>query len=195
VIRRFDLSARAATPWKNGAGATRELAVWPETASLSDFDWRISIAEIAQDGPFSTFPGIDRVIMLLDGDGVELTGPTFSHCLTTPHRPFAFAGESAVSARLLGGPSRDFNVMARRGRFDVEVDVLATAAQLKPSNGGLLFSVDGSWRANDTALEQGQILWWADGPLQWLLQPNDPTAKLIAVRLFEGHQPTITHAR
>ena len=49
-------------PWKNGGGTTTEVAVSPEGAGLDHFDWRISMARVEQDGPFSTFPGIDRTL-------------------------------------------------------------------------------------------------------------------------------------
>ena len=49
-------------PWKNGGGETVEVIVHPEGASLSDFGWRVSMATVASDGPFSVFPGIDRTL-------------------------------------------------------------------------------------------------------------------------------------
>src|SRR4029453_7140835 len=54
-------------PWKNGAGRTTEIAVHPAGAGLDAFAWRVSIASVERNGPFSAFPGIDRTIVLLDG--------------------------------------------------------------------------------------------------------------------------------
>ncbi len=62
---RFDRATLPATPWKNGGGVTREIVCQPPGAGLAAFDWRVSIATIASDGPFSLFAGIDRVITLL----------------------------------------------------------------------------------------------------------------------------------
>ncbi len=108
-------------PWKNGGGVTSEVARAPEGGG-GDFDWRISIAEVAEGGPFSSFPGIDRVIirlgeapLVLDVDGVEHDLARFV--------PFAFTGEAATSAALPGGPTRDLNVMTRRGHATAEVSV------------------------------------------------------------------------
>jgi uncharacterized protein len=56
-------------PWKNGGGETAEIAVFPEGATLDDFDWRISMATVSADGPFSLFPGVDRTLSVLEGDG------------------------------------------------------------------------------------------------------------------------------
>jgi environmental stress-induced protein Ves len=74
---------RPAVPWKNGQGRTWQVAAHPEGADVSHFDWRISIAEISQDGAFSAFPGVDRTIAVIDGAGVELHSSTSSgstHC-------------------------------------------------------------------------------------------------------------------
>jgi len=105
-------------PWKNGGGETTEIAVFPPDASVDSFEWRISMATVSSDGPFSLFEGIDRTLSILEGDGitlavdgampVELTGKT---------PPFAFAADVPAASRLLGGKVLDLNVMTRRGRF------------------------------------------------------------------------------
>ena len=59
-MHRFDLAAIAPTPWKNGGGATRELACWPPGAGIDAFDWRVSVASVAASGPFLAYPGVDR---------------------------------------------------------------------------------------------------------------------------------------
>lgn len=117
VLRAAD---RAATPWKNGGGVTREVAAWPPGADLDAFDWRVSLADVAADGPFSAFPGVDRVLTLIAGDGLalEIEGRTVR---LEPGAPFAFPGEAAVAARLAAGPIRDLNVMVRRGAWTARV--------------------------------------------------------------------------
>ncbi|HEU4539125.1 MAG TPA: HutD family protein, partial [Polyangiaceae bacterium] len=74
-MERFSLDALPAQPWKNGGGTTREIAAMPPDAGTSGFAWRVSVAEIARPGPFSAFPGVDRQIVLLAGEGVRLRGP------------------------------------------------------------------------------------------------------------------------
>ena len=120
-------------PWKNGGGWTTELATSPESIGLSAFEWRISIAEIGSDGPFSTFPECDRQIALLDGIGMELQieGEEAVR-LEQRLRFFRFAGESNVFGRLVSGPVRDFNVIARR-------DVIAAEALHRPLVGPMVF--------------------------------------------------------
>ena len=102
--------------WKNGGGTTHEIAIRPEGAALDAFDWRVSIAEVARDGPFSRFPGIDRTITLIEGAGMRLSGNGRNVLMRTPFEPYAFPGEDPVDCALLSGPIRDFNAMVRRDR-------------------------------------------------------------------------------
>lgn len=102
-------------PWQNGLGRTREIAVQPSAAGIEDFLWRVSLAEVDSAAPFSSFPGIDRQIVLLGGDGFTMTlDDGRVHALTTPFEPYAFAGEAQVAVMLADGPTRDFNLMLRR---------------------------------------------------------------------------------
>ena len=99
-------------PWRNGGGTTRELLAWP---AAEDWQVRVSVAEIAADGPFSPYPGIDRWFAVLDGHGVVLTLPQGERVLRPGDAPLAFAGEAAPACRLIDGPTRDLNLMLRRG--------------------------------------------------------------------------------
>jgi len=110
-------------PWKNGGGTTFEVAVHPQSADWGSFAWRVSIAEIASSGPFSSFMGIDRMLVVLAGGGMVLTGIREDAVEIRPYDCVTFAGEAQVASRLLDGPTRDFNVMTRRGaaRADVRV--------------------------------------------------------------------------
>lgn len=109
-------------PWKNGGGETIEIAVFPAGASVHYFDWRLSTATVATDGPFSSFPGVDRTLAVLEGEGIDLDiagrDPTR---LTPAAPPHAFPADVPVAARLIDGPIRDLNLMTRRGRFAHEM--------------------------------------------------------------------------
>lgn len=105
-------------PWKNGGGETVEVIVHPEGAGLSDFGWRVSMATVTNDGPFSVFPGVDRTLAVLSGDGMELSIEGLGDRLLTPAcPPLAFPADAPTTARLAGGPITDLNVMTRRGAF------------------------------------------------------------------------------
>ena len=113
VIRHAELRA---SPWKNGGGSSTELAVSPAGAGFADFDWRLSLATISKNGPFSLFPGVDRSLALVDGPSavLDLDG---THIELGPDQPLiTFRGEAAVTATVQGGASTDFNVMTRRAR-------------------------------------------------------------------------------
>ncbi|KRB59399.1 HutD-family protein [Rhizobium sp. Root708] len=110
-------------PWKNGGGETVEIAVSPPDAALSDFDWRVSMATVATDGPFSIFVGIDRTLSILEGAGMALAiDGAEPRVLTTTSEPLSFPADVAVSATLPGGPITDLNVMTRRARLRHRVE-------------------------------------------------------------------------
>lgn len=159
-------------PWKNGLGTTTELAIEPEGAALDDFTWRVSIAELRASGPFSPFPGYDRIIVQLEGAPM-----TLSHAGGGEHRlallePHAFAGEIATSSTL-DGPARDFNVMARRERASASVRTarLGPGASLALSGAPathLVYVVRGAVTASADGTpadaQAGEALLWRDSP-------------------------------
>ena len=109
----------AATPWRNGGGVTRELAVSPAQA---EWQWRMSVAEVASSGPFSRFDGITRWFAVLAGAGVVLNVRTpcdsgepgsSEHRLTVNEPPLCFDGGASTDCQLIHGPTQDFNLMVR----------------------------------------------------------------------------------
>ena len=102
-------------PWKNGVGTTTELMVEPEGA-VTDYRWRLSIAEVAQSGPFSDFAGYQRNIMLVEGAGftLEFEGQTAQR-LSRSFQPYCFDGGWRTHCTLIDGPVKDFNLIARHG--------------------------------------------------------------------------------
>ncbi|MET4622233.1 environmental stress-induced protein Ves [Arthrobacter sp. 2762] len=115
IIRFADIHPE---PWRNGGGVTRELASHPKVASAQDgaWDWRVSIADVSKAGDFSNFPGMERVITIIDGELLLLTVDGEEHPLEK-YRPFRFSGEAASSATLPTGDIRDLNVIARASAF------------------------------------------------------------------------------
>jgi hypothetical protein len=123
--------------WRNGAGWTREIhAASPANGSSAAWDWRLSIAEIERDAPFSTFPGVDRELVLLSGEGLRLRfddGETRQ--IDPPYGRLRFAGERAVTGGPVDGRSEDFNLMWRR-------DAVATHLWHRPLVGPMMVFVD-----------------------------------------------------
>jgi len=100
-------------PWKNGQGSTTQLI----SAANADgsFDWRLSIAEVGQSGPFSDLSGYDRIITLIDGRGMVLTfNGTMQRRIDKPFTPLPFDGGWQTECALIDGPLRDFNLMVAR---------------------------------------------------------------------------------
>ena len=132
MIRVLRAADRAAVPWKNGGGITREVAVWPRGAGFDDFDWRVSIAEVSGTGPFSTFHGIDRTMTILRGRlALRFAGRTVE--LDTNSEPFSFPGDATCEGMPVGGPVTDLNVMTRRGRAVARVERLGATGSIAAS--------------------------------------------------------------
>lgn len=121
TIELLPAASRKTMPWRNGGGVTTEIAIEPAEAALDDFTWRISMAEVAQAGPFSSFAGIDRVLTVLEGSLLLRFAGGDSVLRAAGGAPFAFAGDAACTGVPIAGVVRDLNVMTRRGRARAEV--------------------------------------------------------------------------
>ena len=141
------LAGIAAVPWKNGGGVTRELLAWP---GAQDWRVRISVADVTQDGPFSRFEGTQRWFAVLEGEGVRLDVDGRHHELTPGSEPLEFDGCAQTGCRLIGGATRDFNLMARdaparlrrvKGSIDREPDAMTlVAAYVQAARATAIFS-------------------------------------------------------
>ena len=114
IIRNADL---VRVPWKNGGGTTAEVAAFPEGSRFETFGWRLSMADVESDGPFSPFEGIDRTLIVVEGGGIELDVEGIAYPLDAASPKLSFSGDDITTGRLLSGPIRDLNVMTRRGQF------------------------------------------------------------------------------
>lgn len=110
-LRPVPVASLRTEAWANGAGKTTVIASGPHE---TNWQWRLSIADITQDCAFSAYPGTRRQIVALDaplnlhfGDGrhVELLRLGVTH----------FDGAEAPHASLPQGATRAFNVMLRGG--------------------------------------------------------------------------------
>lgn len=107
----------APAPWKNGGGLTREIALCADDGGMI---WRLSFADVERAGPFSRFPGLTRVLTVIEGAGLDLRheGGVIE---ARPGVPVRFGGEIAIQCDLVRGPVRDFNLIfdPRRAHLDV----------------------------------------------------------------------------
>ncbi|MCY1177229.1 Protein Ves [compost metagenome] len=129
-------------PWKNGGGSTEEITRDTGTG-LDGFGWRLSIADIAESGGFSSFAGYERIITVLQGDGMVLRVDGHGTRKLLPFDAFAFSGQSTVACNLLGGPVRDFNLIYRPDRYRARLqwfDVREPVRLFSSANTVLVFS-------------------------------------------------------
>ena len=97
---------------------------------MADFDWRISVAEVREPGPFSSLPGVDRLLLLVEGGAMGLVVDGVAEPASR-ERALAFRGESeVVCASLPSGTTVDLNVMTRRGRFSASLEVASAEGAL-----------------------------------------------------------------
>lgn len=151
--------------WRNGLGWTREILRLPVAG---DWALRLSIAGIAQDAAFSVFPGVERELVLLQGNGVRLhfdDGRVAD--VSPPHGRARFAGEDQVRGELVDGITEDFNLMWRR-------DLLNAELLHRPLVGAMYFftTPGAAWAvhllAGQAAFEDGSVGPMAAGDTAWL---------------------------
>jgi environmental stress-induced protein Ves len=177
-------------PWKNGGGETVEIAVSPQGAGLDDFDWRVSMARVERDGPFSSFPGVERTIAILDGEGITLyVEGRVPLGLMRRFSPVTFPADVPTSCRLIAGPITDLNVMSRRGRVEHSVEPLFLDSELEldiVEADTLLLCLDGALTAASDGFSERlalhDCLVWGGAPGMLQLSPHD--AATLAVIEF-----------
>ncbi|WP_119392289.1 HutD/Ves family protein [Taklimakanibacter lacteus] len=178
-------------PWKNGGGITTEIAAFPADAGLGGkpFQWRVSIADVASDGPFSTFAGYDRHIMLLEGKGMRLHAEEAGVIdLAVPYRPASFSGDWAVSGALIDGPVKDFNLMVARqsGRGALACQELSAPLPLTGDGSTrLIHSIDGEFSVGGHLLASGETV-ILDGLESAVLAPLASTVLIALCSIYQG---------
>lgn len=149
AIEHLARTTYATLPWKNGRGETDEIYLSPPGGSRENFEVRISSAPILEDGAFSSFPGAERVITLIEGEALELDFGHSSHRLL-PFAPFRFDTGLAPIGRPVTGPVRVFNVMADRRRWRHVAQTLLPGPgdhEIPPGDLVVVFAVKGPWSA------------------------------------------------
>ena len=172
--------------WRNGLGWTREILRLPEQG---DWQLRLSIAEIEQDAAFSAFPGVERELVLLQGEGLRLRfADGRCETLLPPFQRLRFAGEQELIGELVDGVTQDFNLMWRRDALDAEL-------LHRPLVGNMLFFTEpqaawaihllaGQARFDDAALpplQAGDTAWLGAGERR--RYSLDGGGELLAIRI------------
>ncbi len=137
VLKRSDyLQAK----WKNGLGVTEQIGIYPDDSDLkrADFLWRLSTARIEKDSAFSSFPHHDRILILLEGNGIALSHSlgeagedassaeeAWERVELSPLEPYEFPGDILSRCHLTDGPVRDFSIFLRKGAVQAEVQIVS----------------------------------------------------------------------
>jgi environmental stress-induced protein Ves len=173
----FAIDSLPVSRWRNGGGETREIVSWPQGAA--QFDWRASVATIAQDGPFSAFAGIDRSITLIAGDSVRLWGEDGEDFILTTGKPLAFAGELALHATIGHGPSQDFNIMTHRTSLIAQVNSVVQSLTLPIGHSGVVLVIRGEGLLGGDVLREGEGCWWSMLSAPRVLTPQRPDSLIL----------------
>jgi environmental stress-induced protein Ves len=182
------------------------VATHPPEATAVEFDWRISVAQVVQDSPFSAFPGYDRCIALLSGNGMVLSSRVngIDENLNHPLQPFHFAGEASIRASLNDGPLSNLSVLARRGVCCIEFNCLHAPINLTLPDlhmPVLIHCVSGEISMeppNQAPLlirSTEFVLWRSESPRMRLTSSTDDTrVVLIKLRPTGTHTPSAANA-
>jgi environmental stress-induced protein Ves len=138
--------------WKNGGGITHEIA---RDGAAADWRWRLSVADVASDGPFSLFAGYARILTVIEGAGIDLH--TANNTLAArPLQPIAFSGDLAIDSRMVRGPIRDFNVIYDPSRVIAHVTAIEGPNRVadSPELAGLL-SLAGAVKVAGSIIPKG----------------------------------------
>lgn len=155
TVRVLPAAGRGAVPWKNGGGVTREIVVRPEGADMGDFEWRVSLADVGSDGPYSAFADVDRILTMVEGEGMNLTVGGEHRRVDTRFVPQRFPGDLPTDCRLIGGPVVNLNVMWHRGAAappTVTVAVPRRSLALPAGPAVLIVALDGTAEAAGATL-------------------------------------------
>ncbi len=165
-------------PWRNGQGSTAEIAIEPGEAGR--FRWRLSLADVAQSGPFSDFAGYERIIALASGAGMrlEIAGRAPA-ILDTGSEPYAFPGEATAQCTLLAGPVRNLNLIYDRAACRGTLAALRFAgAPLRPTLATSIALLHAAQGALEVEVASGERLVLPEGATLRIDEPEGaPTVR------------------
>jgi len=170
-----------AVPWKNGQGITRELA---RESKGDSFVWRLSIADVEGDGPFSHFGGMRRILTVVEGKGMELMGANVT-LQADLGAPVEFDGALGITSRLKGGPLRDLNLIFDPLYCSGHVSLLAGGESLSIRCGDrqifALYCMSGSVALNSAeTLHKGDTMILDEGTCN---TPIEPASHVLLVKI------------
>lgn len=172
-------------PWKNGLGSTAQIAIHPQGADFSkgDYLWRVSSATVASNSPFSQFPGCDRWLVVLSGEGMLINGFPL-----LPLSPFHFSGDDLNHSELIDGAIEDLGIIYRRDKIQASmmINELRGTQTLALTKGmHFIFCVKGAITAENSTASEGDTLQITGPTMVELSAANDAPAKYLHLKLSE----------
>lgn len=165
-IKIFKFSDLEAKPWKNGGGVTRELLRQDEARKTI---WRLSIADVESEGPFSAFPGMMRTLTVIDGKGMRLVRPDGSFLSADLMSSVTFSGDEPIAGELPNGSCRDFNVIWNPLHVDASVTRIgrgcSIAAAIPGAERVIVSALAGTMLADGQSMGFGDFAVLAEEPV------------------------------
>jgi len=158
--------------WKNGGGLTHEIAKEEDTLGLV---WRLSVAEVASDGPFSSFPGLTRILTVIDGAGLDLVHADGT-IKALPLTPVRFSGALPIEGRLIGGKILDFNAIFDETKVKASVAVLRSGdgftPEIKACGQRVLYCIAGEMQIEGQHVAPGDAAFFDTFPTRVVVSEN-----------------------
>ncbi|CAG9216765.1 conserved hypothetical protein [Paraburkholderia tropica] len=175
------LAALPLEAWRNGRGKTRTLAARAGA-------WRVSLADVEHDGPYSRFAGMTRLSLVLSGAGVVLREGALEVSLA-PNEAVAYTGDAEWHARLVGGAVSVLNVMSATGRYAVAARLLDGPARVPAGLTALVIALDGACRCGASGqLRPGDFATFTELATALNIVPDTPQARVVLVTLAPTHE-------
>jgi environmental stress-induced protein Ves len=180
AIRRLEAKRFREGRWRNGLGTSWEIAEEPSARLACGFRWRFATALISQNVPFSTYPEVDRIFTLIEGNGLTLDIGGRTIDVASPFVPCRFPGDTPTTCHLTDGPCRALNLFLARGQADADVRLLHDRGKLSAAGNILGFALSGRPRLGELQLETG------DAAIGFGLQGYDSQGGVLYAALLTG---------
>ena len=126
-------------PWANGRGTSYEIA--SDRNEAEEWTWRLAMAPVNEDGPFSRIECVNRFLAVVEGAGMLLSVDR-KKLQCQPMQVVRFRGDAITEAMLTDGPILDVNLMIRRKEADGEMAIVSEVGLLEVAS--IVVAVGGS---------------------------------------------------
>lgn len=139
--------------WANGRGVTQEIA---RKDSGGDLIWRLSLADVTADGPFSAFFGLHRILTVVKGAGMRLhaTGEVLA---AKPLSPVSFSGEVTITGERVDGDVQNLNLIFDPRFVSPEVKVLREQSYTSSGREEAIYCHSGFGVVSGNTIRPGEV--------------------------------------